>query len=146
MWHSILWVSCLTILLISLRFAIPPVWRFVQDLREGGFTGDVSSWYHVRSDSSNGYIELMPPGGEAGSIEFKWDDVVRVCWLGRLPPFCDELHFFIAGQPKSLVIPTAADDADALVSEIISRQLTPGEQLFEAMTKADGVFYWPPIE
>lgn len=106
----------------------------------------IANWYSVRFDEFSVYCDGSPPESEPWSDQFAWGDIVRVCFLTGSLFESDTLYFFTSRREESYVIPTEADGGQALVSELLHRELFPAEMMLEALRTEGKLFCWPPVE
>ena len=106
----------------------------------------LAEWYHVHFDDRAVYRDVAPPGAEPWSDEFAWGDVVRVCFLTGSLFESDELYIFTSMREESYVVPTEAAGGQALVDELLRRELFSTEMMIEAVGTEGQLFCWPPVE
>lgn len=99
-------------------------------------------WFQSWFDEHHIYRRAEPPNGEAWSDSLAWADVARVClemedFLGA-----DSLYIFTHQRPESYVFPLATAGGQAVLAELIRRQLFDAELAIEA-AMGEGLYCWP---
>jgi hypothetical protein len=104
----------------------------------------LSDWYFVTFDEQVVRVQAQPPGRPAWSQEFRWDSVVRVCFMAEEDMWVsDGIYVFTADRPESYAIPTEASGGTELWREILRRKLFDAELAIETAA-SDGVLScWP---
>jgi hypothetical protein len=107
---------------------------------------NLAEWYRVGFDERAVYRDVAPPGGEPWSDHFGWDDIVRVCFITGSLFESDELYIFTSTREESYVIPTEAEGGQAVVDELLRRELFSAEMMIEAVTTEGQLFCWQPVD
>ncbi|MBD3255167.1 MAG: hypothetical protein GF383_08735 [Candidatus Lokiarchaeota archaeon] len=105
---------------------------------------ELSAWFKVKFDEKSIYLDVRPPNREGWDAEIHWQDIVRICFVPGSLFEPDDIYIFIKQRPESFVIPTEADGAANLWSQIINRGLFDAKLAIEAATSTEGLFCWPP--
>lgn len=117
-------------------------WQLMRALPRGRVA--VSLWFVVRFDDEYVRIRAEPPGREPWTAEFRWADVVRVCYQTEDFTTSDGIYVFTSQRPESYAIPAEADGGHSLWNEIVDRGLFDPTLAIVAMGSAEGLFCWPP--
>lgn len=106
----------------------------------------LSEWYNVTFDDVFVYRDVRPLGGESWKDQFKWKDIIRICFQAGDLYTPDELYIFIKDRKESYLIPTEANGGLELWGEIIDRGLFDAELAIKIATESEGRLYcWPEI-
>ena len=106
----------------------------------------LDAWYQVSWDDDAVYRSVAPPGGQPWQDQFRWADIVRICFAPGdfLSP--DELYFFTRGRAESYLIPLEAAGAAALWGRVIETGLFDADLAIRAATASSGIFCWPELD
>lgn len=74
----------------------------------------------------------------------RWEDIERVCLKMEGLFGSDALYVFVRGRAASYAVPLAAEGAQALLDELIHRELFDAELAIEA-AGSEGLFCWPSV-
>lgn len=106
----------------------------------------LSEWYTVSFDDTYVYRDVRPLGGDAWKDNFKWKDIIRVCFQTGDLYSSDELYIFVTGRKESYLIPMEADGGLELWGEIIDHGLFDSKLAIKIATVSEqGLFCWPEI-
>lgn len=100
-------------------------------------------WYSVRFDASAIALQVNPPNGVAWEETIEWERIIRVCFKTGDWSESDAIYIFTDERPESYVIPTEAEDGQALWCKILERKLFDAEIAIEASTTANELFCSP---
>lgn len=103
----------------------------------------VSEWFSVQSDGAAVRISARPPGGAPWEVEFRWDEIERVCFKAEGLGASDGIYVFTRGRPESYSVPVEARGGVDFWGELIGRGLFSAELAIEAAQAGEGVWCWP---
>ncbi len=103
----------------------------------------LSDWFHVRCTDTHLELDVRPPNGKSWRAQLAWGEIVRVCVeIGDMfTP--DDLYIFVREREASYVVPLECDGHDALVENLIARNLVVASDLIDAMTGKLDFKCWP---
>jgi hypothetical protein len=105
----------------------------------------VETWFEVTFDADRVYMNVSPPGKDAWHQEFRWDDIIRICFKSEDLGMSDGLYFFTRARPESYVIPLEGKGGSELWVEVINRGLFDADLAIEAAgCVEEKLFCWPP--
>ena len=104
----------------------------------------LKEWYFVTFDDRSVHIRAEPPGAEAWSQSFAWDNVIRVCFKAEDIFVSDGIYVFTSERPESYVIHTEASGGQDFWSEVLRRKLFDAGLAIEAAGSTGGLYCWPP--
>jgi hypothetical protein len=96
-------------------------------------------WFQVYFDATGFYRSAQPPGGERWSDHVRWEVISRACLEMEGLFGSDTLYVFTRERPESYAIPLAAEGGQALLGELIRRQLLDAELALRAAS-SEGLF------
>ena len=104
----------------------------------------LENWYLVEFDEEKIYRRVSPPGKEAWSDSFYWNDIERICFEAADYMYSDGLYFFTSKRSESYTIPIEAKGGSKLWVEVLERKLFDDDLAIKANTSLGGLFCWPP--
>ena len=99
--------------------------------------------YHVHCDEDGVRLDVAPPVGQPWQASIRWSSITRVCvkvedlWI-------KDLHVYSSDHTERYTIPSQADGAAAIWSELERRGLIGSDFVALAMSAEKGVHCWPP--
>lgn len=117
--------------------------RFLARLRKIFGTEPVkplSEWFTVSFNDETVTLNVNPPGKTPLCDEFKWKDVIRVCFKAEGLHLSDGIYVFTSKRPENYVIPTEAKGGCELWGEIVGRGLFDADLAVKAAAASEGLF------
>ncbi|MCZ7668549.1 MAG: hypothetical protein M5U34_15850 [Chloroflexi bacterium] len=103
----------------------------------------LEDWFEVSWDDEFIYRKVSPPGMAPWRDQFRWRDLIRICFEATDYLFSDDIYFFTAERPESYVVPIEAKGASALWRTIIAKGFSDAKLAIEAATTGSGIYCWP---
>ena len=118
--------------------------KFIDRIKR--FGEPIEKWYEVSFTSSEIKISASPPGRDAWTQLFFWEDIIRVMFQGEGIDASDGIYIWTTKRPESYVVPTDSKGGEKLIKELISRGYFESEKFQEAVLSPYGVYCWPEDE
>lgn len=122
-------------------------WRHATREKNNPATLTIANWFEVTFDKDFIYQNASPPGQAAWKQQFRWADIIRICYETEEKGTSNGLYFFTSLRPESYAIPLQGKGGAALWNEVIRRGLFDQNLAREASSCVeDKTFFWPPLE
>jgi hypothetical protein len=104
----------------------------------------VSDWYFVTFDDQVVRLQARPPGREPWEQEFRWDKIVRVCFMAEKDMWTsDGIYVFTSERPESYAIPSEASGGSEFWAEVLRRRLFDPALAIRAALSDGELLCWP---
>jgi len=103
-------------------------------------------WYRVSFDNENVYINILKTKEPDEISQFKWKDIIRVCYKAWSYYKSDEIYIFTKNRSESYVIPTEGIGGPELWGEIVRRELYDEKLTVKGPFEKEGELNCWPIE
>lgn len=142
------WIALLIVLLSGLgAWGVVVHFRHAQAKQNKPAPQSVVDWFQVSFDKDSIYQKASPPGRASWQQQFRWADIIRICYETEELGTSNGLYFFTSRRPESYAIPLQGKGGAALWDEVIRRGLFDPNLAREASTCVENnTFFWPPLD
>ena len=98
-------------------------------------------------DADSVMVKAHPPMSPDWNQQFRWQDIVRVCFKDEGMWSSDILFLTISGRDKPCVVLAESRGGAAFIGQLVDRGLFPVAISKRAIASSSGGMYcWPPLE